>query len=148
MDFQFYFKKMNSSETLKNITMRKITDRIDKYVDYSSKVRVTFFEDGNLKHINCGVAATNGSNLHAEGSSENIFNAIDIITQKLESQFQRRKTKLKSRHKLRWNLEKIENLLQSHKNTTAEDDGLEAIDAADIVKFEAAIKPYRARMMH
>ncbi|MFW7381455.1 MAG: ribosome hibernation-promoting factor, HPF/YfiA family [Oligoflexus sp.] len=148
MDFQFYFKKMNSSETLKDLAIRKISDRIEKYVNKSSKVRMTFYVDGNMKHVTCGVAAADGDHFHAEGSSENIFNAIDIIAQKLESQFQRRKTRFKNRYKQRWDMEKIESLLNSQKKHRLESDGLDFIDAGDIVKFEAAMKPYRARMMH
>lgn len=139
---------MNSSETLKDMTIRKISDCIDKYIDLSSKVRVTFNMDGNMKHIYCGITTADGDSLHAEGASENVFSAIDIITQKLESQLQRRKNKIKSRNKLRWNTVKLEKLLANTKAIIPESDDSEVIDAADIIKFEAAWRPLRARLMH
>jgi ribosomal subunit interface protein len=147
MDFQFYFKKMTSSDSLKNMAIKKISDKIHKFADFSSKVHVTFFMNGTQKHVHCGVSAADGTTLFAEGHSENIFNAIDIIAQRLEAQFQRRKTKQKNRQKRR-QLEFFSTPVITGQRPRLADEFNEPIDAADIIKLEAALKPIRARMMH
>lgn len=150
MDFQFYFKKMQSSEALKQMAIKKITERLAKYTNPTQKVHITFYEDGPNHSLNCGLSTLSGARFYAEATSDNMYNAIDMVAAKLRAQFERRKTKLQDHHK-RFNPHK-ESFIYPVREATAAPDGmpadmeLEAIDAEDIIKWEASSASTREQL--
>ena len=138
MDFQFFFKGMDSSEALKELAARKFSERIEKLTYNPHKIRITFFVDGIAQGIQCNLTTRNGDRLHVSHKSPNMYSTIDLVAGKLEAQLKRRKTKRKS-HKDRHELgkEKRRMALVGNKEFTIDN---EVIDASDIVKFEEANK--------
>lgn len=100
MVFQFYFKKMHSSEALKSLSQRKLSDIIERFIGDSGLVRITFSAEKNEQKIHCYFQGWNGTVLNASGASENMYATIDLVAQKLEAQLSRHK-KTKSRRRSR-----------------------------------------------
>ncbi len=95
MMFQFYFKKMGSSESLKHLSQKKLSDVIERHVGNHGTVRVTFLEEGSTHKILCNLQGWNGRVIHATAASDNMYAAIDVIAHKLEAQLMRLKPKIK-----------------------------------------------------
>lgn len=144
MDFQFYFKKMTSSEALKQVAVKKISERIEKYANPTQIVHVTFLQDGLNNTLHCSISTRSGTRVYAESTSENMYNAIDLVAHKLEAQFERQKSKKKNHHKRKFNPIKAAFFRPSLQKTRVNDQPIaleyenEFIDADDIVKWEAA----------
>lgn len=93
MIFQFYFKRIQSSEFLKDLAQRKFADATERFLDSSGLIHVTFSHEKNQKLVHCHLHSRNGTLLHASGGDETIYAAIDNAAQKLESQLSRHKLK-------------------------------------------------------
>ncbi|SMF40902.1 ribosome hibernation-promoting factor, HPF/YfiA family [Pseudobacteriovorax antillogorgiicola] len=143
MDFQFYFKKMESSEALKLLARKKLTDQLFKIMGTPSKVHLTFFVEGNAQSAHCSITTRNGTKLYAEATSDNMYNAIDLLCHKLFAQVQRCKTRVLSKQKRRF----PQIALLNTESAEATNDEY-AIDAGDIIKMEAALRPYRERFLN
>jgi ribosomal subunit interface protein len=100
MVFQFYFKKMQSSEALKSLSQRKLSDVIERFLGDSGLVRITFSTEKNEQKIHCYFQGWNGTVLNASGASENMYATIDLVAQKLEAQLSRHKMKTRRRSRL------------------------------------------------
>lgn len=100
MVFQFYFKKMHSSEALKSLSQRKLTDVIERFIGDSGLVRITFSTEKTEQKIHCYFQGWNGTILNASGASENMYATIDLVAQKLEAQLARHKMKTRRRSRL------------------------------------------------
>ncbi len=144
MDFQFYFKKMTSSETLKQVAIKKISERIEKYANPANTVHITFHQDGIHNTLHCSILTQSGAKLYAEATSENMYNAVDLVANKLETQFERRKSKAKNHHKRKFNPAKAAFFRPLRRAKGIEETPLtfeyenELIDAGDIIKWEAS----------
>ncbi len=93
MIFQFYFKKMPSSEFLKNLSQRKLTDVIERFVGSTGLVHLTFHDERKEHHVHCRLHSWTGTVLHVSSADENMFAAIDKVAQKLEAQLSRHKVR-------------------------------------------------------
>jgi|GEM_PF-3036650 len=100
MVFQFYFKKMQSSDALKLLSQRKLSDVIERFLGDSGLVRITFSTEKTEQKIHCYFQGWNGTVLNASGASENMYATIDLVTQKLEAQLSRHKVKTRRRSRL------------------------------------------------
>ena len=100
MVFQFYFKRMHSSEALKSLSQRKMADVIERFLGDSGLVRITFSTEKNEQKIHCCFQGWNGTVLNASGASENMYATIDLVAQKLEAQLSRHKMKTRRRSRL------------------------------------------------
>lgn len=100
MIFQFYFKRMQSSEFLKNLSQRKLTDVIERFVGQSGLVHLTFFQEKNEHKVQCRLHSWNGTVMHASGADENLYAAIDHVAQKLEAQLSRQKMRFHRKMRL------------------------------------------------
>ena len=145
MEFQFFFRKMDSSEALKQLVRKKVNDQLFKIIGTPSKVRITFFLEGNFQYIHCSVTAKNGMKLYTEASSESMYNAVDQLCQKLGSQLQRYKSRTISRQKRKSLFPKFD-LFSDEPSTLSFDEN--SIDAGDIIKLESSIRPYRERFLN
>ncbi|RYZ86687.1 MAG: ribosome-associated translation inhibitor RaiA [Proteobacteria bacterium] len=94
MMFQFYFKKMGSSETLKDLSQRKLSDLVERFVGANGLVRITFQTERNAQRVLCHLQGHNGQNIRASASSSNMYANLDAVAHKLESQLLKEKTKL------------------------------------------------------
>ncbi len=93
MMFQFYFKKMGSSETLKDLSQRKLSDLAERFVGANGLMRVTFQTEKNAQRICCHLQGHNGQTFQASASSDNMYANLDVVAHKLEAQLMRVKTR-------------------------------------------------------
>lgn len=93
MMFQFYFKSMGSSESLKVLSQRKLTDVIERFADTTGLVRITFLSERGSQKILCTMKSSNGLVIYASASSDNMYATVDAIAHKVESQLMRKKTR-------------------------------------------------------
>lgn len=100
MMFQFYFKKMGSSETLKGLSEKKLSDLVERFVGANGLVRITFQTEKNAQRVLCNLQGHNGQTYQASASSDNMYANLDAVAHKLETQLQRVKTR-GQRHKSR-----------------------------------------------
>ena len=121
MMFQFYFKKMGSSDTLKDLSQRKLSDLLERFVGANGLVRLTFQTERNAQRVLCHLQGHNGQIFRASASSDNMYANLDAIAHKLESQLLKEKTKtLRSKSRLQPNLRLIR---QSEGSEKMEDEG-------------------------
>lgn len=100
MQVRFSFKNTQASAALKDYTEEKIVKLINKFVTKPVEAQITFSADRHLKNVHCVVAGGDGFNAQVEASSADIRTAVDNILDKLQTQLQRQKEKLKN-HKAR-----------------------------------------------
>ncbi len=121
MMFQFYFKKMGSSETLKEISQRKLSDLVERFVGANGLVRITFQTERNSQRVLCHLQGHNGQTFRASATSDNMYANLDTVAHKLESQLLKEKTKMqkvKGKSRLQPNLR----LLRQTDDTRMDDD--------------------------
>lgn len=97
MMFQFYFKSMGSSESLKILSQRKLTDVIERFADGTGLVRITFLSERGSQKMHCTMKGWSGRTIHASAASDNMYATVDAIAHKLESQLMRKKTRSQKR---------------------------------------------------
>ncbi len=103
MMFQFYFKKMGSSETLKELSEKKLSDLLERFIGANGLVRVTFQMEKKAQRVFCYLQGHNGQIYRASASSDNMYANLDAVAHKLESQLLRVKTRSHSqKHKTRY----------------------------------------------
>lgn len=93
MMFQFYFKKMGSSETLKDLSERKLSDLVERFIGSNGLVRITFQTEKNAQRVLCHLQGHNGQSYRASASSDNMYANLDAVAHKLETQLLRVKTR-------------------------------------------------------
>lgn len=121
MMFQFYFKKMGSSETLKDLSQRKLSDLVERFVGANGLVRLTFQTERNAQRVLCHLQGHNGQVYRASASSDNMYANLDVVAHKLETQLLKEKTKtLRSKSRLQPNLRLLR---QGEGSEKIEDDG-------------------------
>ncbi len=94
MMFQFYFKKMGSSETLKDLTQRKLSDLVERFVGANGLVRITFQTDRSGQKVLCYLQGHNGQTFQASATSDNMYANLDAVAHKLEAQLNKVKTRM------------------------------------------------------
>ena len=139
MQFQFSFKHMDTSKALSEYAETKIKEKILKFSTKPIEAHLTFSVDKHNHAAHCKVVGGDGFNVQVDALSEDMYATVDKMVDKLEAQLKKHKEKLKD-HKL--NNHKSERLQAlTGGGSQFEDD---AVDAEEIVKFEAA-RRQRAR---
>lgn len=95
MQFRYVFKKMESSETLKDYTESKLRDKISKYVTKPIEVQVTFSVDKHNQQVRCSLIGGDGFNIDVEHTCSDIYASVDNMIDKLTVQLQKQKDKIK-----------------------------------------------------
>ena len=95
MRVQFTFKHMDSSKALMEITELKFGNLLKRFKPDPQHVRVTFSTEGRLIRMHASVITNDGHDLEADFKGENGYSLVDAVVQKLDSQFRRRKERLK-----------------------------------------------------
>ena len=90
-------KNMVVTDGLRNVLEKKI-QKLDKYFDPSTDVTATLSVEKN-RHILEVTIPINGAILRAEESTDDMYNTIDRVMEKLEKQIERHRTKLEKRMK-------------------------------------------------
>ena len=125
MQFRYVFKRMESSDTLRDYTESKLRDRIEKYVTNPIEVQVTYSVDKHNQQVRCSLTGGDGFNIDVEHTCNDIYASVDNMLDKLTVQLQKQKDKIKDY--------KRHNKEGSIKNLDLDQD---YIDAEDIVKYE------------
>ena len=131
MQFQFSFKHMETSQPLQDYAEEKLRAKIEKFVTKPIEVQVTFSVDRHFQHALCTLVSGDGFSLNVEHVCEDMYGSVDRMIDKLGSQLKKKKDKLKSH--------KNKSTVRNMGNSVVSDEGY-SIDAADIVKLEAARK--------
>ena len=131
MQFQFYFKSMETSEALQKYAQDKIENLVNKFVTKPIEANVTFSVDKSRQQVNCVLVGGDGFNTTEEVSTHDMYESIDKMANKLASQLRRKKEKLKN-HKTKKPLKMYDQSAPAPDNYT--------IDAEDIIKYEMARK--------
>ena len=132
MQFQFSFKHMQVSESLKSYTEEKVGSLIKKFVNKPIEVKVTFSVDKHRHTAHCDIVGGDGFLVQVEHSCQDMYGSVDQMLDKMAVQLKRKKERLK-KHKGNRN---IRNLRFADPGTI-DYNGAE-VDAADIIAFEQA----------
>lgn len=127
MQFQFSFRHMDSSSALQSYAEQKLKEKIEKFVTKPIEAQVFFSVMRHQHSAHLRLKAGDGFNVDVEHTSEDMYATIDQMADKLEAQLRKQKEKLKD-HK------QVKQATAPSGRSTAED---EAVDAAEILKFEA-----------
>lgn len=131
MQFRFSFKHMETSPSLEMYAREKIQVEVEKFATKPIEAHVTFSVDKHQQHVFCTLTGGDGFKLNVEHSCEDMYGSVDHMIDKLVTQLQRKKEKLKD-----------------HKHFKVRDPAgiavpdlheLPDIDAADILKYEQAM---------
>jgi ribosomal subunit interface protein len=136
MQFRFSFKHMETSQALQNYAKEKIKVEVEKFVTKPIEAHVTFSVDRHQHLVLCSLAGGDGFTVNVEHACEDMYGSVDHMIDKMVTQLQRKKEKLKD-HKHQKSPAPF--------RTMQPDDDYDAapIDAADIVKFENVAKQRR-----
>jgi putative sigma-54 modulation protein len=134
MQFQFSFRHMDTSPALQNYAEEKLREKIDKFVTKPIEAHVFFSVVRHQHAAHFKLNAGDGFSVDVEHQSQDMYATIDEMADKLEAQLRKHKEKLKD-HKLTQLPEFRE------KKPIPED----AVDAAEILKFEAGRKRANGR---
>jgi len=134
MQFRFSFKHMETSPALQDYAKGKIEVEVSKFVSKAIEVHVTFSVDKHEQHVLCTLTGGDGFKLNVEHSCQDMYGSVDHMIDKLVTQLQKKKEKLKD-HK---------HLKAKEAFAGAEDyDDDTVLDAADIIKYERAVSSRR-----
>ena len=137
MVFQFSFRHMDSSDSLKNYAEKKVREKIEKFVSKPIEAHVTFAVDKHAHMAHCAVVGGDGFNLQVEHTCGDMYGSVDMIVDKLEVQLKKQKERIKGH--------KGDKTAQRHFAEEAAEiqmvDEFDApIDGKEVVQFEIARK--------
>jgi len=119
---------MESSAALQSYARDKIKVEVEKFVTKPIEAHVTFSVDKHEQHVLCVLSGGDGFKLNVEHSCADMYGSVDHMIDKLVTQLQRKKEKLKD-HKH-----------AKHREPFADNEDDDApIDAADILKYEQTL---------
>ena len=131
MQFRFSFKHMESSPALQNYAETKIKVEVSKFVSKPIEVHVTFSVDRHEQQVLCTLTGGDGFKLNVEHVCEDMYGSVDHMIDKLVTQLQRKKEKLKDHKHFK--------VKDTSPYCLAYEDDNTVLDAADIIKYEQAM---------
>jgi putative sigma-54 modulation protein len=132
MQYHFSFKHMNSSTALQNYAEQKLSERIQKFVTKAIAAHVTFSVQRHQQTVHLSLDAGDGFDIEVQHTAEDMYAAVDFLADKLTAQLKKQKEKLKDH--------KGERVLRNL--PIAQYAEAEAVDADDILKYEAARRKF------
>ncbi|SJZ58591.1 ribosome hibernation-promoting factor, HPF/YfiA family [Garciella nitratireducens] len=90
-------KNLEVTDGIKNVLEKKL-QKLDKYFDPSTEVRATLSVEKN-RHILEVTIPINGAILRAEEETDDMYNTIDEVMEKLERQIRKYRTKIEKKMK-------------------------------------------------
>lgn len=136
MQFQFSFRHMDTSPALQSYAEQKLKEKIDKFVTKPIEAHVFFSVTRHQHSAHLKLNAGDGFNVDVEHTSEDMYATVDQMADKLEAQLKKHKEKLKDHKPERGT---------RHLGETATPVPEDAVDAAEILKFEAGRKRANGR---
>lgn len=135
MVFQLTFKQMESSDALSDYAEKKFSQVIRKFVTKPVHIHVTFTVEKMDHQLHLSMNAGDGFALTIEEVGLDMYAVIDSAVDKLTRNLRKKKERLKEHKGSKFSkvLERATTVLRSKKVR----DEMEAIDAGDILKFEA-----------
>lgn len=120
---------MESSPALQNYAQGKIEVEIEKFVTKPIEAHLTFSVEKHQQHVLCVLTGGDGFMVNVEHRCEDMYASVDFMINKLVTQLQKKKEKLKDHKHFR-----------GVRSITPDDDlhEMAEIDAADILKYEQA----------
>jgi putative sigma-54 modulation protein len=125
---------METSQALQEYAKGKIQVEVGKFVSKPIEAHVTFTVDKHEQHVLCTLTGGDGFKLNVEHSCADMYGSVDHMIDKLVTQLQRKKEKLKD-HKHSKGKEAFSG------SENYDDDSV--LDAADIIKYERAVSNRR-----
>lgn len=133
MQFQFSFKHMDSSDALRKYSEEKIREKVAKFVSKPIEALTTFSVDRHNHKVTCHLVAGDNFRTQVEATSDDMYNSVDRMIDKLEVQLKKQKEKLKDHKKS----PKISDLSPEPLMVESEMDPDDvAVDAGDVIKLE------------
>lgn len=129
MQFQFAFRHMETSPSLQEYTEAKLRSQIERFASKAIEAHVIFSVDKHQHHVHCSLLGGDGFTLQVDQYSEDMYAAVDKMSEKIEVQLRRKKERLKD-HK---GLQRIDRNLTLNGNQSYEP---AEVDAEDIIKYE------------
>ena len=142
MDLQFTFKKMDSSASLMDMAIEKITPRVNAFSGPCINPHVTFSAERGMQKIHFSMLTSDGFRIEVHHEGPDIYAELDEVADRIETQLKRHKEK-RLHHKGDIGLRATAPALASNGEPTMWDEVLtdEApIDAKDVLKLENARK--------
>ena len=142
MDFQFTFKKIDSSKSLMNLAAEKIAPKIRAYNAHCINPHLTFSADRGMQKIHFSMLTGDGFKIEVSHSGPDMYAELDEVANRIESQLRRHKEKLhqdKGNTGVRAASTKIPAIYcdPSWDHVLNEE---QPLDASDVLKFENARK--------
>ena len=129
MEIRCTFKKMNSSDALRQQAEQKIGEKVEKLSTKPISAHVVFSVYKHQHKVHCSLSGGDGFDFEVEASSEDMYASIDMLVDKLEAQLKRRKERLK-KHKNSHNVKQLDPISAIPEEP--------AMDAEDVIKLEKA----------
>jgi ribosomal subunit interface protein len=142
MEFRAYFKHMDSSLPLFAYAEKKVSEKVEKFVNNPVEGHITFSVENGLNKVQFHLLAGGGLKIVMGSEDEmSMYSAVDQLVEKLEKKLRRHKEKLRN-HKLKpadLELFNFDDLLakEPKQNSYVLE---EAIDAKYVIEFEKARK--------
>lgn len=105
-NISFTWKNIEPTDALKTLVESKF-DRIQKHFDHITSVHVTFSVQKLENNAEITIHVP-GQDLHAKGTAEDMYKAIDEMLHSLDRQLVKHKEKIKNHHMPRENREAAE----------------------------------------
>ncbi len=142
MEFRAYFKHMDSSLPLFAYAEKKVSEKVEKFVNKAVEGHITFSVENGLNKVQFHLIAGGGLRIVMGSEDEmSMYSAVDLLVEKLEKKLRRHKEKLQN-HKLKpADLE-----LLNFDDMPAKEPNLnnyvpeEPVDAKYVIEFEKARK--------
>ena len=98
MKMQIRGRNLQVSEKVKEYAEKRLT-KMDKLIDKETEATVTFIGEKNRQRVEITIPV-NGFLLRAEEEAEDLFTAIDLVTDKLEKQLVKSKERFSKKGRL------------------------------------------------
>ena len=142
MEFRAYFKHMDSSLPLFAYAEKKLSEKVEKFVNNAVEGHITFCVENGLNKVQFHLIAGGGLKI-VMGSDDEIsmYSAVDLLVDKLEKKLRRHKEKMQN-HKLRPADLELLNFDDMPERAPKTDTYAleEAVDAKYVIEFEKARK--------
>ncbi len=132
MQFQFSFKHMQVSESLKSYTEGKVKSLVKKFVTKPIEAKITFSVDKHRHEAHLALMGGDGFLVQVDHACSDMYGSVDIVLQKLAAQLKKKKDRLK-KHKGNRNIRSMR-----FADPDSIDYQVAEVDASDIVAFEEA----------
>ncbi|MCC6750906.1 MAG: ribosome-associated translation inhibitor RaiA [Deltaproteobacteria bacterium] len=95
MQLSVTFRHMEPSEAIKQYAAEKV-EKIRKFIPEPIRAQVVFSSERHLHQVDVLITLHNGIALKGKETTDNVFSAIDLVTDKIERQVRKYKTRIQN----------------------------------------------------